>query len=125
MTTLAHEYLADQRAYERSLGAEVSDRHIDMATDDILSDLDTLGDWLSACTCNAKGIASDYEARTPGKLLYASTAVVLHAALIAGTRGDASTALDAMSVLVYRYLTLRAPDVARRAADLADREEER
>lgn len=74
-----------------------------MAVDSVLADVDTFTDWLYA-ECMGKQATSDHETRAPGRLIGASPATLLHAALVASQRGDVTTAFEAMRELSDQYL---------------------
>lgn len=89
--------------------------YLEYAAEAALSDVDSFADSLYASCMAAGKVTSEWEARCPGRLLAADDAVVLHAGLVAGQRGDAETALQALRILGDRYLQRSAGHVAQLA----------
>lgn len=95
--------------------ASIPDLFHDAAREYALSWIDSFADELYAQVMGCGKVTSEWEARCPGRLLAADDAVVLHAGLVAGQRGDAETALHALRILGDRYLQRSAGHVAQLA----------
>ena len=92
---------------------------VDAAADRVLSNIDEFTGWL-ANECGFKDrVSSDYETRVPGRLTNAPLETLVHAALVATDRGDAETLLEAMKLVVSRYLVEHDVAIGRIAGDLA------
>lgn len=104
----------------------VSDIHTEYAEQRQLDDVDSFQNWLAGECAFTEFVSSEWESRKPERLAAAITPVALHAALAATKRGDAETLLQAMQVIVGRYLAASADSIARRAGELAaDGEQQR
>ena len=88
------------------------------ASDRVLADVDTFADHLGGACMGKSKVTSERETRIPGRLLQADDAVVLHAGLVAGQRGDSATALEVLRILGDRYLQRSCERVARVASEL-------
>jgi hypothetical protein len=99
--------------------AAISDTCHDAARDQLLASIDLFQDWIGGECGFCESVTSEYEARRPERLQAALTPVVLHAALVATQRGDAQGVLEAMKVIVARYLKEHDGALLRIAGELA------
>lgn len=102
---------------------------IEYAARHVLGNLDLFADFLAGECFGAKAIDSDYSTRRPGRLNEADIPTVMHAALVAADRNDAQGCLEAMRLVVQRYL-VHADDLLQSKAaeyerDLAGDDKER
>lgn len=94
------------------VGNSISATALAWAQERVLGDVDTFADHLGAACWQRHDVDSDRATRVPGRLEHADDAVVLHAALVAALRDDASTVLEAVRLLAQRHLARRADRVA-------------
>jgi hypothetical protein len=98
---------------------DITSTHTEMARDAVLGDIDDVADHLGAACMGRSKVDSDRATRMPGRLEVADDATVLHAALVAGLRGDNETAGEAMRILAQRHLDRNARRVSYLAAEYA------
>ena len=96
---------------------------VEMAVQQILADVDTFMDDLSAACFNRTKVSSDFYLRQPGRLVQADDATLMHAALVAADAGDAETCCNAMRLLTARHIERKDEAVQRLAAEI-DRDSE-
>lgn len=100
-------------------GGEVTSTHIDMAEKAVMADMESFTDELGAACMHRSNVCSDRSTRLPGRLELADDAIVLHAALAAGLRGDNETAGECMKLLAQRHLKHSAVRIQKLAGQYA------
>lgn len=104
--------------------ASVRDIHTEYAEQRLIDSIDTFQDWLGGECAFVERVTSEWESRRPERLAEALTPVVQHAALVATRRGDAQALLQAMQVILKRYIAAHADSIARHAGELAAEDEQ-
>lgn len=110
---------ADYFKVSRDDGGEITQTHIDMARDAVIADVESFTDELGAACMHRSNVCSDRATRLPGRLEQADDAIVLHAALAAGLRGDNETAGECMKLLAERHLKNSAVRIQKLASKFA------
>lgn len=96
---------------------EISATCYEIANDVLLSDVDSFVEFLD--TYQRDKVSSEHATRRPGRIEAADNATVLHAAIVAATRKDGEGCLEAMRLLVSRYVAANGERIHQIASEFA------